>query len=609
MKTNSELFMLVLLLASIVAPQPQATNQGSLALTHVTVIDTAGGPAQPDMTIVIRGDRIVSMGKSDKVRVPMGSQVVNGTGKFLIPGLWDMHFHWYDEEYLPLTIANGVTGVRVMVGYAEHYEWRKHIEAGQLLGPRMVIASRALDGPKPLFQPRVTPPITNATQAREAVINAQEHGADFVKVLSYIPRDAFFAVADEAKKRGISFVGHVPNAVTVEEASNAGIKSIEHLTGLEHLTGMVDACSSREADLLKSWQQALANFVASDESDAGQALGSGPAFRARMELALETYNQQKADALFTLLKANHTWISPTLTTERNSIFFDDPSIATDPWLKYSPDGARGGWKDEHDWLSKTWSPEDVALLKRVYQKDLEIVGAMRRAGVEFLAGTDTGNSFTVPGFSLHDELALLVKAGFTPLEALQAATLNPARFLGREKDFGTIATGKIADLLLLDANPLEDIGNTHRIAAVVYRGELYSRVVLDSMLAKIQELASRKDIREAVEPTLKLNGVETAVQQYRELRSTRPNSYDFGPYELSELGAHLLREKKIREAIQIFELNAEEFPRWWWAYEDLAEAYMQAGEKQLAARSYKRSLELDPLNENALIKLKQLNSQ
>ncbi len=598
------------LLSSLVSPQASSTKQRALALTHVTVINGTGVPAQPDVTIVIRGDRIVGMGKSGKIRVPAGTQIVNATGKFLIPGLWDMNAFFYEKDYLPLFIANGVTGLRVMLGYAEQHEWRKEIEAGHLLGPRMVIATRWLEGPKQI-EPYFIP-VGNEAEARQAVINAQKFGADFVEVggAETLPREAFFALADEAKKRDIPFEGHVPVSVSVEEASNAGQRSIDPLPEIFEVdVGTLAACSSREADLLKSWQEAQASFNASrHEAD---PLWTIPGSRARMQLALDTYDQKKAEALFALLNANHTWLSPTLIAERNSVFFDDPSIDGDSRLKYMSVGERNWSSEAKDRLSKTRSPEDNAVWKRVYQKYLEIVGAMRRAGVEFLAGTTTEEPmFTVPGFSLHDELALLVQAGLTPLEALQAATLNPARFLGRERDFGTVAPGKIADLVLLDANPLQGISNTRKIAAVVYRGELYPRASLDAMLAKIEALASRKSIGDVLEATIKERGVEAAIRQYRELKSTQPDSYEFGNmYALSGLPGELLKAKKFQDAIQILELNAEAFPRWWWVYDSLGDAYMDAGEKELAVKNYKKSLQLDPAQTYATIKLKQLNSQ
>ena len=613
MKKNLALLCLLFLLSSPASPQAPSTKQTALALTHVTVIDTTGALAQPDVTVVIRGDRIVGMGKSGKVHVPAGSEIVDATGKFLIPGLWDMNVFWYDPtDYLPLLIANGVTGVREMMGYAEHYELRKQIEAGQVLGPRMVVGTRGFDGPMPnehsgeagsrIFA-------ANEAEARQAVITAQGYGADFIRLGSSeaLPRGAFFALADEAKKRGIPFEGLVPVSVTVQEASNAGMRSIITLPAVLDVEIMA-AFSSREADLLKSWQEALAKVLASDQPHAWDTLWEGPGFRGPTQLALETYDQQKAAALFALLRANHTWMCPTLTAERNYAFFEDPSIARNPLFKYMSPAERS-WFNEG--LSNNRSPEDSAAWKRFYQKYFEIIGAMRRAGVEFLAGTTTEEpTFTVPGFSLHDELALLVQAGFTPIEALQTATRNPGRFLGREHDFGTVAAGRMADLILLEANPLEDISNTRKIAAVVYGGKLFPRASLDAMLAKVQALASRKSIGDVVAETTKEKGVEVAIRQYRELKSTQRDSYDFeDKYGLIDPADRLLRAKKFKEAIQILELNTEMFPRWWWTYNSLGEAYIAVGEKELAIKNYKKSLQLDPANQHAALKLKQLNSQ
>ena len=608
MKRNFALLCLLSLLSPPVSPQAPGAKQRPLALTHVTVIDTSGGPVKPDMTIVIRGDRIVQMGKSGEIRVPAGSQVVHATGKFLIPGLWDMNVLWYEPDYLPLFIANGVTGVREVAGYAEHYELRKEVAAGQLLGPRMAVASRWVDGPK--STDKYTIPVANEAEARQAVINAQEYGADFILIGlgETLPRDAFFALADEAKKRGIPFEGGVPVSVSVEEASNAGMKSIDEQPTMFDLEMVLAASSSREPELLKSWQ-----VLASEQPDAWDTFWEGPAYRAPLQLALETYDRKKVESLSAFLKANHTWLCPTLIARRNTTFFEDPSVASDPRLKYMSASERSWWDYERNRFSKTWGPEDRALRKRIYQKDLELVGAMRRAGVEFLAGTTTEDPlFSVPGFSLHDELAQFVQAGFTPIEALQASTLNPARFLGREHDFGTVAPGKIADLVLLDANPLDDIGNTRKIAAVVYGGKLFARASLDVMLAKIEVLATRKSVDDVLEATIKEKGVEAAIRQYRELKSAQPNSYDFlgDMYDgLGTVGRHLLRAKKFKEAIQILELNVEERPRSWWAYDDLGDAYMAAGERQLAIKSFKKSLELDPAQAYATIKLKQLNSQ
>lgn len=249
---------------------------------------------------------------------------------------------------------------------------------------------------------------------------------------------------------------------------------------------------------------------------------------------------------------------------------------------------------------KDKTAEDWALSKRVFSKDLEVVGTMQLAGVEIRAGTDTLNPYCLPGFSLHDELDLLVQAGVTPMQALQAATLNPARFLGREKDLGTVATGKLADLVLLDANPLKDIGNTRKISAVVFGGKYFSRASLDEMLARIEALASRLSIAEVLLKTIQEQSVNAAIKQY----------YDLGESALDGLAERLGEMKKSKEALRIFELNAEANPSSY-TYDSLAEACLEAGDNDCAIESFKKSLELSPDDTNAtegLRKLKVPNS-
>jgi len=593
------LLLLPLLLCPLVATETSSTKPMTLAITHVTVIDATGAPARPDMTVLINGNRITEIGKSNEIRPPKNAEIENATGKFLIPGLWDMHVHWYEKDYLPLFIANGVTGIRIMWGMPMHHQWRKEIEAGQLLGPHLLIASPLVDGPKPVWPGSTT--VANASEARQTVIQAKRDGDDFIKVYSLLPRDAYFAIADESKKQGIPFEGHVPISVSAEEASNAGQKSIEHLTGV------LPACSTRAAELLKSSQQTLAAIIAGQQPPVSAVHGA--ASREWEELALETYSPQKAEALFAELKKNQTWQCPTLTVLRSIAFLDDPSFTNDPRLKYMPRDLRAAWDPKTDFRLKTRTAKDWALSKKVFSKDAEIVGAMQRAGVKILAGTDTLNPYCFPGFSLHDELGLLVKAGLSPMEALQAATLNPARFMGQEKDFGTVEAGKIADLVLLDANPLNDIANTKRIDVVVLGGKLFPRASLDGMLAKVEALASRKSIADALLKTIQEQDVDAAVKQYHDLKATEPTAYDFDEDELNGLGYQLLEMKKLKDAIRVFELNVEAYPSSYSAYDSLGEAYMDNGEKDLAIKNYKKSLELNRANENAKKMLKQLTAQ
>ncbi|HEX6730481.1 MAG TPA: amidohydrolase family protein, partial [Pyrinomonadaceae bacterium] len=364
-------------------------------------------------------------------------------------------------------------GVRIMWGAPIHFGWRKEIEEGTLLGPRMAIAGSILDGPKPIWPGSM--PISNEAEARQAVISTKQQGYDFVKVYSLLSRDAYFAIADEAKKQHIPFAGHVPQLVSIAEASDAGQKSVEHLTGI------LAACSAREQELRQRLNQSFSN----------QRPGQRPFLGPLTRLMLETFSKQKANTLFARLKQNQTWQCPTLTVLRSGAFLNDPSFRNDPRLKYMPAELRTSWDPANDFRFRSRTAEDFALARSVYKKQFEIVGLMHKAGVEFIAGTDVLNPFCFPGFSLHDELAILVEAGLSPMEALQTATLNPARFLGKEQDIGTVAKGKIADLVLLDANPLNDIRNTTKINSVVVNGRLLGRTDLDQLLTQVQARAQK----------------------------------------------------------------------------------------------------------------------
>ena len=479
MKKAFVLALLLALAAFLFAQTRQSTQPQALVFTHVTVIDATGAPGKPDMTVVITGNRISQLGPTNTMRVSKDAQVVDATGEFLIPGLWDMHIHWFgfDKSYLQLFTANGVTGVRVMWGAPIHFEWRKEIQAGTLLGPRMVIASAILDGPKPIWPGSVA--VANEAEARAAVISVKKQGFDFVKVYSLLPREAYFAIADEAKKQGLAFAGHVPYSVSAGEASDAGQKSIEHLTGI------LAACSSREAELSKGFQDVYFN------PPQGKRLPSPMRTRPLTRMMLETFSPDKAATLFSRLKRNHTWQCPTLTVLRSGAFINDAHFRDDPRLKYMPTQLRTSWDPTADFRFKERTAEDFDLSRLVYKKQIELVGMMHRAGVELLAGTDVLNPYCFPGFSLHDELTLLVQAGLSPMDALQAATINPARFLGQEHELGTVEKGKIADLVLLEANPLEDIRNTTKINSVVLNGRFLDRNALDQLLTELEAAAKR----------------------------------------------------------------------------------------------------------------------
>jgi hypothetical protein len=483
-----------------------------------------------------------------------------------------------------------------MWGGPVHREWRKRSAAGQLLAPHLVIASEIIDGPKPFWPGSIA--VATEAQARQAVDDAKQSGADFVKVLSFLPREEYFAIVDEAKKQGIPFAGHVPLAITAEEASNAGQKSFEHLFGI------LASTSTRSDDLAQANRADLA-----DEMVAQRPLFWGEHVKALRQVELDTYSPEKAAALFALFKKNGTWQVPTFTLLRSMAYTDDPAFVNDPRIKYMPQDLQRQWKPENSrYLFGPRNPDDFAFAKKEFAKDLELVGAMQKAGVGILAGTDTSNPFCMPGFSLHDELGLMVKAGLTPMQALQTATLNPARFLGTEKDYGTVEKGKIADLVLLDANPLEDIANTTKINAVVYGGTLFPRPELDHMLADVQAKASRPLISDVLKKTIQEKDVAAAVKQYHDLKANQPTAYDFNAQDLIGLGYDLLHAKKNADAIEIFKLSVDADPNYYNTWDSLADAYFDHGDKDLAIQNYKKALELNPKDANAVAKLKQLSA-
>jgi imidazolonepropionase-like amidohydrolase len=444
-----------------------AAPDTALVFSHVNIIDATGAPLQPDMTVIVRDRRIVTVEKSGATRVPAHAHVVNARGKYLIPGLWDMHVHtvfgdWLprnEKVTLPLFVANGVTGVRDMGSDLNVVkQWRSEIAAGKLLGPRMFIAGPMLDGPTPRFPSSA--PVANAADGVKVVDDLADQGVDFIKIQSLIPRDGYFAAAEEAKRLGITFVGHVPDAVRASEASNAGQKSIEHFTGI------FEGCSTIEDQLLV-----------------------GPKSLGRI---VSTYDAEKATALIALMAKNQTWQVPTLVWERGQWLVDDIDLSHDPLTIYAPTA----WKDR-TWpmfvsdIMKDMDTDPLPVRKRYVQMELDMALAMFRAGVPFMAGTDTAAGVHIfPGFSLHQEMALFVKAGLTPMQALQTATRNPAVFMGRLADMGTVEKNKVADLVLLDANPLVDIANTRKIRAVVLAGRYFSRADLDELLKQVAAAAA-----------------------------------------------------------------------------------------------------------------------
>ena len=432
------------------APEKLTPMTADLALIDVQVIDVDNGVAHPGMTVLITDGVIAVVAPSVEIEVASGVRIIEGAGRYLIPGLWDMHVHtlWdasIEDTFLPLFIINGVTGVRDMGGIPSlTREWPQRIESGDLLGPRIVAAGPILDGDPPLHA-GVSVAIDGPATARQALRKVQDEGHDFAKVYTLLSRESYFAIAEEARRLDFPFAGHPSGYVTPLEASEAGQRSIEHLAHGQPDPGFFDlSCVDVDgcAELLEAFVR------------------------------------------------NGTWQVPTLVILRAKAYSEESAYGEDPRLRYVPEMVRADYLSSRAQRLERGTPERLAERRLDWERQLRLVGAMNAAGVPLAAGTDTGVLFSLPGFSLHDELTLLVDAGLSPAAALRAATSAAAELAGLSGETGSVAEGLAADLVLLRANPLADIRSTTSIEGVVRSGRWIGSEELAKMLDAVQAAAS-----------------------------------------------------------------------------------------------------------------------
>lgn len=455
----------------------------AIAITHVTVIDATGAPAKLDFTVILRGSSIAAVGPSASTPVPSGAKVIDGPGKFLIPGLADMHIHLTGageptgsrEFIIPLLVANGITTVRDMGGKVDYLKaLRAEINSGKRVGPLIFFTGPYLDGNPPSFQPSIV--VQTAPEGVAAVQKLKSEGVDFVKVQSRLQPEPYYAIAREAKKQGIRFVGHVPDSLTAAAASDAGQASIEHLTGV-----LLD-CSTRETELQRRQLQPAPSHDNQERVRSRE--------RVWTKDLLDSYSSQLAESLAGKFATNQTWQVPTFPTLIHLGYVTpETDLANDPRLKYVPLKLRQLWEQGRKEQLDHRTAADFALRAESIRRFLEIVGTMNTVGVPIMAGTDAAAPNVFPGSALHEDLAYLVEAGLTPMQALQSATKRPAEFLHRAAEQGTIKAGQRADLVLLDASPLEDIHNTRKIRAVILDGQLLDRRDLDALSAEVEQFA------------------------------------------------------------------------------------------------------------------------
>jgi hypothetical protein len=462
-----------------------AQSTAELALTHVTVVDVSAARLLVDQTVLIGSGRILQVAPTRSLQTSAVARIVDATGKYVIPGLLDMHAHLAlsgkpTEIELPLFVAHGITGVRVMgadcrrpgpgvAGCVEsHRAWQRQIDSASLLGPRLLAlgswpvngASGITDSMPAYFK------AASEEDGRQLARYLKGRGVDFIKIYSGIPRAGYFGLAQEARLLNLPFAGHELAGLSALELSNAGQRSVEH-----------------------SRIFLLNCFPGADSLRQGLLRISGTALRRRM---VDGYNADTCAEVFRTFARNRTYITPTHGTRKMDAFAHDSAFRRDARMRYVPRGQSFRWTfDANGMVRSDSSAAGRKSYLDFYRKGLEITGAAHRAGVPIMVGTDAGDSFVFPGSSVHDELDELITAGLTPAQALRAATLSGAEYLGRTADLGTVQTGRLADLVLLDTDPLADIKSVRRIHAVVLNGQYFDRAALDRMLIEAEAAAQR----------------------------------------------------------------------------------------------------------------------
>ena len=440
-----------------------------VALTQATIIDVAAGTRATGKSVLLKGDTIVAVvSDADLKKKYAPKNTIKLPGKFLMPGLWDTHVHFgggealieENKQLLPLYLAHGITAVRDCAGDLSDtvLSWRQQIAAGQMAGPTIFASGQKLEGIKPLWKGTIE--VGTPADVSRALDQLQAQKVDFVKITeNTMTPETYLEALRQAKARGMRTSGHLPGQMPLARAFDAGLGTVEHLSYL------LRAATPREAEL------------------AGQVAAGKLTGREVNRLSIESYDEATARAAFRHMAARGTAVVPTLSVSRITAYLDQEDHSHDSYLQYIGKGLR----ETYDWRVKRAaqdSPEAIALRHAVYEKSAALLPMLAQEGVSIIAGTDAGflNSFDYPGQALHDEIALYVRHGLTPQQALQSAVVNGPRFLGKLERYGSIGAGKVADVLVLDADPLVDISATRKIRMVVSRGEVHDRARLDKML-------------------------------------------------------------------------------------------------------------------------------
>ena len=572
--STSGLFLIILFLAAC-----SEVKEHDLVISNVNLIDVNTGEIIPKQTIAIDADTISKI-YDTKIAFSDSTRIFDGTNKYLIPGLWDMHVHhnWNYKDSNPLLIVNGVLGVREMWGNMYVHNRLQKLKNDSLSNvPDVYTGSIIIDGKPEIWPGSIG--VANAEEARKATLEQIESGVDFIKVYTRLSRKAFNSIARTANEHDVPFVGHVPSRISIYDAIEAGMSSSEHLTGI------LEACSSMPLDSM---------LLIKDTS-------------MLIEKLLETFDEAKFDSLSTALAKSEMWLCPTLTVLNAFGRLNDSSFINDDRLNYLPDFYEMMWDPTNDFRFQSKKNKFYDTYRKGFEFQLKLLGKMEQKGVKILAGTDFPNPYCFPGFSLHDELALLVEGGLTELAAIQASTINAAKFMGKENEFGTVETGKIASLVLLSENPLENIKNTKEIDAVILRGKLLDKATLDTILKEVKVNLKKPVYSEWLYPCIIDNGIGVALDSLDLLLSAKNSAYKLEESDINTLGYKLMESGDLNSALKIFEKNIELFPDEYNVYDSYAEALLKSGDMENSLINYQKALELNPYSTSTKLMIDSLS--
>jgi imidazolonepropionase-like amidohydrolase len=470
------LFSSLALLCGISAFSQQ--KKADLLIRSVRIIDVKTGKITPGQAIAVRNDSIIAVMNNKQATQYQATQTVDGQGKYAMPGLWDMHMHFgggdtlagENKNFLPLYLAHGITTIRDCAAdiSMDVLKWRDDINNGQLQGPTIFTSGPKLEGYKSVWLGDLE--IGTSAELQQALDSLQKLKVDFVKITeNTIQPDIYLEALKEARKRGMLISGHVPYVLTMQQVTDAGLSSVEHLTYAWKASVKDDAAFAR----------AIAN---------GEIKG-----KDINKYILNNFDTAAAMNTYRHMAEKGTFITPTLTLGNVMAYFDQDNHQHDPYLQYIGKGLQRTYEMRVKRII-TDDSAAIAWRKMIYEKSSSILPLLQKAGVTIMAGTDAGylNSFDYPGIGLHQELALMVKFGLTPLEALQASVINSPAYL-HKTNYGAIAPGKKADILLLDANPVADIHNTQKIFALIVKGKLLNRSALDGLLQEVKAKTARTE--------------------------------------------------------------------------------------------------------------------